>query len=161
MAALIEVTRRVRTFTPAPLVASYLSDFTTTATWDPHTASCRRVDAGPVAVGSVFDNVQRIGLLRTRLRYRVAQYEPGRRIMLAGKSGGLELGQTMTFAADPDGPITTVTYTARLRLKGATQAAAPIVRRLLDRRAGQAADGMQGTLDTLVSGPGLVWTSPA
>jgi uncharacterized protein YndB with AHSA1/START domain len=158
---LIEVTRRVRTSTPVELVSAYLSDFTTTATWDPHTASCRRVDDGPVAVGSVFDNVQRFGPVRSRFRYRVEHYEPGNRIVLTSQSGSVDLRDTMTFVADRDGSATTVTYTARLRLKGAAKAAAPIVRRMFDRIADQAADGMQRTLDTLVSGPGAAWTSPA
>jgi carbon monoxide dehydrogenase subunit G len=158
---LIEVTRRVRTSTPVELVSSYLSDFTTTVTWDPHTASCRRVDDGPIAVGSVFDNVQRIGPMRSRFRYRVEQYEPGSRIVLTSQSGGVDLRDTMTFAADRDGAVTTVTYTARLRLKGVAKVSAPIMRRLLNRIADQAAAGMQQRLDTLVSGPGRAWTSPA
>jgi hypothetical protein len=44
----IAVSRTVTIVSAIDRVAPYLSDFTTTAQWDPHTAECARLQDGPV-----------------------------------------------------------------------------------------------------------------
>jgi carbon monoxide dehydrogenase subunit G len=148
----IEVTRSVETSTPVELVASYLSDFTTTASWDPHTRSCRRIDDGPVALGSEFDNVQRIGPLRSTFRYRVTQFDPGQLIVLESDSSSLHATDMMTFATAPAG--TTVTYTARFELKGLARLGEPVLRRFMNKIADDGAAGLRRSLESLATDPG-------
>ncbi|MGN6160146.1 MAG: SRPBCC family protein [Marmoricola sp.] len=154
---MIEVTRVVRTSAPVDAVAAYLSDFTTTAEWDPHTASCTRVDAGPIAVGAEFDNVQRIGPMRSTFRYRVEEYRPGERIELHSSSRTLEATDVMVFDADgstgASASGTRVSYTAKLQLKGLAQLAEPVLRRMMDKIADEGAVGMQRELDALAATP--------
>ncbi|MDQ3457477.1 MAG: SRPBCC family protein [Actinomycetota bacterium] len=56
---MITVEREVVTRAPLSKAAAYLSDFTNTAKWDPHTEECPRLDSGPLQVGAKYRNVQR------------------------------------------------------------------------------------------------------
>jgi hypothetical protein len=56
---------------PVDKVAAYLSDFSTSAEWDPHTVTCRRLDAGPLGVGARFENVQKVMGRESPLTYEV------------------------------------------------------------------------------------------
>lgn len=55
---MITVEREVVTGAPLSRVAAYLSDFTNTADWDPHTKECQRLHSGPLQVGANYRNVQ-------------------------------------------------------------------------------------------------------
>ncbi|MDQ1741971.1 MAG: hypothetical protein QOE23_310 [Pseudonocardiales bacterium] len=74
--------RSVTVDQPVDKVAAYLCDFTSTADWDPHTVSCRRLDDGPLGVGARFENVQRLAGHESTLVYEVTEHQPGRRIVL-------------------------------------------------------------------------------
>lgn len=75
------VRRTVTVERPVQAVADYLSDFTTSARWDPYTVECDRLDDG-TAVGARFENIQKIAGRRSHLLYRVSEFEPGVRIVL-------------------------------------------------------------------------------
>jgi Polyketide cyclase / dehydrase and lipid transport len=173
----IIVTRTVHTAAPADRVAAYLSDFTTSATWDPHTAACRRVDDGPLTQSAVFDNVQRIGPIRSRFRYQVQHYAPGHKIVLISDSRTLTATDTMVFRDNSedrrlpgypeppavDGPQpagATVVCTAQFDLKGAARPAEPLLRRVMSKVADDGADGMRRTLDNCPSRSPHPDTSP-
>jgi Polyketide cyclase / dehydrase and lipid transport len=146
----IEVVRSVRTTCPLDVVADYLSDFTTSAEWDPHTAACSRVGDGVgVRVGVSFDNTQRIGLLRTTMRYTVSTFEAGSVISLHSHSRLLDAEDSMTFADEAG--TTVVTYTARFELHGPAALAEPLLKLMLNKVADDGARGMQRTLDGLQS----------
>ena len=149
---MIEIIRQVETRAPREIVAPFLTDFTTTAEWDPHTQACSAVGDGPVAVGREYDNVQRIGPMRSRFRYRVREFEPGRRIVLASESSLLAATDAMEFA-DRAGGGTRVTYTARFRLKGVARLGAPVLQRLVNRIGDDGAAGMRRRLDALADQP--------
>lgn len=146
---MITVRRTVTANVAIDRVAPYLSDFATTERWDPHTARCRRLDDGPVRVGSTFENVQRLGPLRPRFTYRVERYEPERAIVLHSESRSLDATDMMEFE-ERDGPRgsrqTVVTYTATFDLKGPARAAAPLFKRLVNRLADDGAAGMRAAL---------------
>jgi polyketide cyclase/dehydrase/lipid transport protein len=142
----IEVVRRVRTTCPLDAVADYLSDFTATAEWDPHTLACRRIGEGVgIRPGVAYDNTQRIGPFRTTMRYTVSDFFPGDSIALRSRSRLLDAEDAMSFDGDESGA--TVTYTARFQLKGLAAAAAPLLRMMLNRVADDGADGMRRALD--------------
>lgn len=147
---MIEVVRRVRTSCPLEAVADYLSDFTTTAEWDPHTASCTRVGDGVgIRVGVAFDNTQRLGPWHTTMRYTVSDFAAGSGIALRSSSRLLDAEDSMSFDADTDGGGTTVTYTARFSLRGPGALAEPLLRAVLNKVADDGAAGMQRALDAL------------
>jgi carbon monoxide dehydrogenase subunit G len=144
----ITVQRNVDTPAPREQVAAYLSDFSTSAEWDPNTKACRQVDDGPVQVGTRFDNVQKVGPGSTTLRYRVVEYTPGRTVELHSDGSLLTSKDRMDFADAADGG-TRVSYTARLSLKGPARVAEPLLRRAMDRVADRAAECMERRLARL------------
>jgi hypothetical protein len=147
----ITVRREVRTDRRPDRVAAYLSDFTTTSEWDPHTVSCDRVgEPGPPEVGARYVNVQKVLGRRTAMDYRVVELEPGRRIRLEGSSSGLDATDTMTFEPVPsDGQGTLVVYEATFRFGGALGRLEPLLRPLMGRIADDGARGMRAALRRL------------
>ncbi len=145
---LLTICRDVTTHTPRAAVAPYLSNFSTTEVWDPHTHRCYRVDSGPLRVGSEFVNEQRMGPLRTTLHYRVRDYQPGRSIALTSAGRFLHVTDSMRFEDTPQAG-TRVTYRAEFRLPGWAATFRPLLRRLSDRIADDAVTGLRGTLARL------------
>ncbi len=139
------VVRTVIVPTGAGKVAPYLSDFSTTAEWDPNTASCRRLDPGPLAVGSRFENVQRLAGHDSAFTYTVTQYEPGKRIVLEGRNSTVRTRDEMTFTQTPTGG-TSVRYTVDVSLQGLAQLAQPLMPLLLKAIADRAEKGMRKRL---------------
>ena len=151
---MIRISRAVETAAPLDRVAEFLTDFTTTAEWDPRTASCRRIDQAaprPVAAGACYENTQRLGPLHPTLHYEVREYAPQRRIVLVSEGALFSSTDVMTFAATPHG--TRVTYTAEFRLGAAVRVFDPLVR-LLARRIGDDGEaGLRAALDRLAAEP--------
>ena len=137
--------RSVTVDRPIDRVAAFLSDFTTTAQWDPHTASCHRLDSGPLRLGARFENVQRLAGHDSTLVYEVTEYEPGRRIVLEGGNDTVRTRDEMTFAETGDGE-TTVTYTVDVRLLGAAKLGELLVPAVMKKVADDGEDGMRERL---------------
>jgi carbon monoxide dehydrogenase subunit G len=137
----------VTTSQPVDKVADFLSDFTTTAEWDPHTTSCRRLDDGPVVIGSRFENVQHIAGRDTTLTYEVTEYEPGHRIVLEGGNDTVRSRDEMIFESTADG--TRVTYNVDIELRGLAKVGQPAVALGLKKVADEGAEGMRRRLAAL------------
>ncbi|MGQ0630034.1 MAG: SRPBCC family protein [Sporichthyaceae bacterium] len=148
---MITLSRTVQSPRPVEVVAHYLSDFRTTEQWDPHTVNCERVDAGEIKVGAEYDNTQRMGLLRSTLRYRVQEYLPGEAIRLHSSGRMLEATDDMRFR--PHGAGSEVTYTAHFAFKGPLRLAEPLLKPMLSRIADQGAKGMAENLQRLPEEP--------
>jgi hypothetical protein len=143
--------RTVWTSTPIERVAAFLSDFTTSAEWDPHTVSCTRLNPGELAgvgVGAEYENVQKIAGRTSTLHYRIVEYDPGRRIVFEGGNDTVHTRDEMLFQQDSGGR-TSVTYTVDVELSGAAKAAQPLIPVLMKKIADDGADGMQTRLDKL------------
>lgn len=140
--------RSVTVAQPVSRVADFLSDFSTSAEWDPHTVSCRRLDDGPLAVGARFENVQKIAGHEATLDYRVTEYEPGRRIVLEGGSDTVQTRDEMTFEATAEGGCT-VTYSVDVHLSGAAKLGEPLVPAVMKKIADEGAEGMRQRLSRL------------
>lgn len=138
-------TRSVTVDRPIGRVADFLSDFASTAEWDPHTVSCRRLDDGPLGVGARYENVQRLAGRESTLVYEVTEYEPGRRVVLEGGNDTVRTRDEMTFAESGAGQ-TTVTYTIDLHLLGAAKLGEPLVPVLMKKVADDGEDGMRERL---------------
>lgn len=140
--------RTVTTDQPVEKVAAFLSDFTTTAQWDPHTVSCTRLDDGPLRVGARYENVQHLAGRDSTLTYEVTEYEPGRRIVLEGSNDTVRSRDEMVFGATPDGG-TEVTYNVDIELLGLAKVGQPALALGLKKVADEGAEGMQRRLAAL------------
>lgn len=95
---------------------AYLSDFSTSAEWDPGVVEADRVGTAPVGEGAEFRLVAEFLGRRTPLIYRVVEYEPPRAVMFLGENATVVSRDRITFETIPTG--TRVSYDADLRLKG-------------------------------------------
>jgi carbon monoxide dehydrogenase subunit G len=139
------ISRTVTVDRPVDKVAAYLSDFSTSAEWDPHTVSCRRLNDGPVAVGARFENVQTLMGRQSALTYEVTHYEPGHRIVLEGGSETVHTRDEMIFAATADAG-TAVTYTVDVELRGLATAGRPMLPAVMKKIADEGAAGLRQRL---------------
>jgi carbon monoxide dehydrogenase subunit G len=144
---MISLERTVDTKTPVGTVAEFLSDFSTTEQWDPGTVRCRQVGDGPVAVGTEFENVSSFRGKETVLRYRVVEFEPGRRIKLVGENKTVTSTDDLSFEAVGGG--TRVTYHVDFEFKGLARLAGPFVKGSLVKLCDEGAASMGRTLDAL------------
>jgi carbon monoxide dehydrogenase subunit G len=127
------VIRINRTFTvgkPAPEVIDYLKDFARAEEWDPGTVSCKRIDAGPVRVGSTWHNVSAIRGRETELLYRLARLEPDR-VTFVGTNKTATSTDDMTISAR--GEDTEISYTATIIFNGLAKVAGPFLARTFDK----------------------------
>jgi carbon monoxide dehydrogenase subunit G len=102
---------------PVADVFATLSDFSTVQDWDPGVAEARRLEPGPVVVGSAFRVVTQLLGVKTPLTYVVTAIDAPATVTLRAESATLVSLDTMTFTTRPGGG-TRVTYDADLTLKG-------------------------------------------
>ena len=122
-----------RTFTvhaSPEVVLSYLADFSHAERWDPGTVKCVRRDAGPVAVGSSWDNSSKIAGISTELVYTLEQLtDEG--IVLVGRNDTATSTETIEVSRHETG--STVTYTNELQFKGAAKLAGPLAKIVFEK----------------------------
>jgi hypothetical protein len=104
---------------------TYLSDFSTSAEWDPSVVEAERVGAGPVGDGSEFHLVAEFLGRQNALTYRVVEYEPPEAVTFVGENASVVSRDRITF--EPIATGTRVTYDADLRLKGVLRLADPLL----------------------------------
>ena len=123
---------------PREVVFAELADFSTTERWDPGVVSARRLDEGPLRVGSTFHVVARFAGRDVPLDYEIVQLDEPNAVTLRTETGTLVGVDTMIFHETPTG--TSVVYDADLRLKGALRILDPLLmvafRRIGDRARG-------------------------
>ncbi|ROO86200.1 polyketide cyclase/dehydrase/lipid transport protein [Actinocorallia herbida] len=139
--------RAIETSAPTEAVARYLTDFTTAEAWDPGTVSCRRLDEGPVRVGSRFENVSRFRGRETTLVYRLTELVPGVRVTFIGDNKTVTTIDDLHFE-----PLSTgcrVRYQVDFRFKGLARLAVPFLRPSLEHLADAGAARMKTVLDAL------------
>ena len=123
----------------------FIADFANASAWDPGTATSRRIDDGPIRVGSRFAlGVRMAGAVRP-MDYRIVELEPGRRVVLTGSGSGVEATDTISF--EPSSTGTRIEYRADIRLVGWRRLLEPLAGGAFARIAREARDGMQRTLD--------------
>ena len=131
---------------PLDKVFSYLSDFTTTTTWDPGTVETVRV-SGDGGFGTEYLNTSTFAGRQTRLTYVVTELVPKERIALRGENKTVIAHDTMTFR--PAGIGTEVTYTADFTFKGLARFFAPLLKPAFVRLGNEAETGMAKALARL------------
>jgi carbon monoxide dehydrogenase subunit G len=137
-------TRRV----PGPIdeVFDYLADFSNAAEWDPGVVSARRLDDGPVGVGSRFDVQARFAGRTLPMSYHLARANRPTGLEFTGLSPGSTARDVIALAPDGEGH-TRVTWTLEVTLTGWSRLAEPLLGPLLRRLGRKALDGLAATLD--------------
>ena len=132
--------------TPRPLeeVFAYLSDFSTTAEWDPGVVEAERLTEPPIREGSEFRLLARFLGRETPLTYRVVEFDPPKAVTLRGENSSVVSLDRMTF--EPAGEGTLITYDAKLSLKGPMRLADPLLGLAFKRVGDRALAGLRQTL---------------
>src|SRR6188508_1336118 len=106
----------VRTSAHREAAFAYVADFDHQAAWDPNTVTSRRLTEPPLAVGSRFALVVRMGRGTVPMEYRITALEPAHRVVLVGEGKGIWTEDAIELREE-DG-TTVVRYVARIRLTG-------------------------------------------
>lgn len=80
---------------------AYLSDFSTTAEWDPGVIEAERVGEEPVREGTEFRLVAVFLGRKTPLTYRIVEYDPPSAVMFRGENSTVVSLDRITF--EPSG----------------------------------------------------------
>lgn len=115
---------------------AFAADFRNLPSWDPTAVAATKTTPGTIGVGTAFEIVVVFGPRRLPMRYTVAEFEPGRRVVLNGDGDGVSAIDEIRF--EPLATGTRVVYTADITLKSAgrlTEAAARPIVALNGRRA--------------------------
>jgi carbon monoxide dehydrogenase subunit G len=120
---------------------AYLSDFSTTAEWDPGVAEAERLGGAPVGEGSEFRLVAVFLRRKTPLTYRIVEYDPPNAVTLRGENSTVVSLDRMTFR--PSGGGTEITYDADLALKGPMRIADPLLALAFKRVGDRALAGLR------------------
>jgi carbon monoxide dehydrogenase subunit G len=131
------------TWTPEEAFA-YVSDFSTSAEWDPGVVEAERVSAGKVGLGTEFRLVARFLERNTSITYRVFEYKPPRAVTFRGENATVVSQDRITF--EPIDTGTRVTYDADLRLKGLLKLADPLLAHAFNRVGDRALAGLREVL---------------
>ena len=127
-------------------MVGYLSDFTTTAEWDPGTVATVN-QHGDGGVGTTYLNTSTFLGRTTQLTYVVREFVRGERIQLRGENETVTAVDTMSFRRVD--ACTEVTYDAQLTFKGAARLIAPLLRPAFERLGQQAQAGLHQALSQL------------
>jgi dehydrogenase/reductase SDR family member 12 len=124
-----------------------IADFTSSASWDPGIASARRLDDGPVGLGSRFEVQYRFGPVTAPLVYEITRFERPGRVVLTTRS--------LLHRGEDDVRIrgtateTHLTWQARFGFRGPGLLMEPLLRVGFPRVAAEAGDGLAAYLASL------------
>ena len=124
---------------------AYVADWTHQSEWDPNTVRSSRVDGGPLAVGSRFELLVRVGRSTRPMRYAITELQAGRRVVLEGAGPGIRARDTITCTDSGSGTL--LGYAADIELAGILRLVQPLLRPLFRGIARGAASGLQRELD--------------
>jgi hypothetical protein len=119
---------------------AYLSDFSTSAEWDPGVVEAERVGSVAAGEGAEFRLVAEFLGRKTPLNYRVIEYEPFRAVTFLGENATVVSRDRITF--EPTAAGTRVSYDADLRLKGLLRLADPVLALAFNRIGNRALAGL-------------------
>jgi len=129
---------------PPDQVFDYLSDFSTTAEWDPGVVEAERLGDTPIAQGSEFRLVADFLHRKTTLAYRIVEYDRPNEVAFRGENASVVSLDRITLEASNGG--TRITYDAQLALKGAFKLADPVLGLAFRKVGDRALAGMPKTL---------------
>jgi carbon monoxide dehydrogenase subunit G len=139
----------VRTFVVAAspeVVMDYLTDFGNTEVWDPSTRRTVRHGAGPVVVGTSWQNVSKVLGVTAELTYTLAALECDK-IVFIGRNEGATSIDTITVRPVAGG--TEVTYHVDLEMHGLAKLATPVMRIEFEKLGNRTASRLTTVLNRL------------
>ena len=131
------------------LAFDQVADFTTTAVWDPGITAARRLDDGPLGVGSRFEVQLRQGPVSVPLVYEITTYDRPHRVVLETKGLPYQGVDDVTF--EPVDGGTLVTWNAMFRLRGPGRLVDPALAVGFRRTATKAVAGLERFLRALAT----------
>lgn len=142
---------------PPSIAFAYVADFTNTRHWDPQIDEARRLDTGPIGVGSAFEVALRIGSRTTMLVYTVMVFVPDEQVVLE-TTGTWYHGRddVRIRPATGSGPAngSEVRWDATFALRGPLVVLEPLLRIGFRRTAQKAVAGLGAALTALHSEEG-------
>jgi len=139
----------VRAFvvTAAPeTVIDYLKDLGHASEWNPSTQRATRTGAGPIVVGTTWQNVAKVRGVTTELTYCLAAAESDKLVFIA-RNEGAALTETITVRPVDGG--TEVTYHVDLEMHGLAKLATPVLRTEFERLGDEVAARLTGVLNSM------------
>lgn len=130
---------------PQREVFEYTSDFTNIDQWDPGVASSRKIDEGPVGVGTRYELMVQFGSSKIPMTYEITEYEPDQRVVLIGKGDTLDAVDEIRFEPAND-TKTLVDYTADLTFHNYLRFVAPVLSPMFKKVGERAVDGLANAL---------------
>jgi carbon monoxide dehydrogenase subunit G len=124
---------------------AYLSDFSTTAEWDPGVLEAERLGDAAVGEGTEFRLVAVFLGRKTPLTYRIVEYDPPSAVTFRGESSTVV--SLDRIVVEPSHGGTRIVYDADLALKGALKLADPLLRLAFRRVGDRALAGLRRTLE--------------
>lgn len=123
----------------------YVADFSNIEAWDPGVARSRRIDEGPLRVGSRFDLQVTFGSRSLPMIYEIAEFEPPNRVVLAGAGDKLHAVDEIRFSYRDGGTL--VDYTADLTFDNFIRFLLPFLNRRFEALGDDALDGLVEALE--------------
>jgi hypothetical protein len=143
---------------PIDEVFAYMSDFSNAEEWDPGTVTAKRLDTGPVGVGSrVALRASALGR-ESDLTYVVTEFDAPRLVVLRGENRNVVSLDRITVSGAAG--ETSLTYEADLQFKGFARLLDPVLALILRRLGGAAVASLRDLLasDQPLLGPGQAAT---
>lgn len=124
---------------------AYMAAFEHVTEWDESAIEARRLDDGPVRVGSAFHVVSRFAGRSIPLRYEVVEFDDGHRFTVEATTAAITSRDTITVRSTPSGA--TVAYDAVLAPRGLWVLAGPLLQVLFTRLGQRAVRGLERALN--------------
>ena len=122
----------------------YMASFENIAEWDPGVVQAERLGSGELGLGSRIRVVVSSAGRRLPLEYRITEFEPPRRVLLEAETATLRSVDEITVEPTPNGA--TVTYDAKLDLRGPLRIFNPVLALVFKRIGDRAAAGLRREL---------------
>ncbi len=130
----------VRSNRPPDEVFDYLAEFSNTVAWDPSVTRAERLDAGPLALGSLRRLIVSLGRREVTLDYRVYALDRPRHVDLRANGPLIRLRDSIYLV--PDGAGTLVDYEVTAFLRAMGKPLTPWLRRRFRRACALAREGL-------------------
>lgn len=109
---------------PVDEVFDFMADVANETRWNPDVKTVRRLDSGPLAVGSEWEGTYRgMGAMRVRLD----EYERPHRLVFSTTGVRMNLRVAFDYAAGAGGDTTAVTVAAGVEPQGIMRVLSPVV----------------------------------
>lgn len=130
---------------------AYVADFGNAAEWDPGLLESRRLDDGPLQVGSAFHILADVNGKPQAFRYAIEELSAPSRVVIFGRGPRATSRDEVTFEPG-DAGRTRITYDVDLRLRGPLRIAELFMGGFLRALGDKALAGLQQQLDARAAG---------